>query len=186
MPSIIPDTTFIPDLPSNCSPLQDYRSKAKFDWKILRIYFEGEDGLRAKYMVWKRLENEPLFQRQTSTPSTDEQKKLAAVRMKRVIELGIFPDYVKNFSYQKRVNQLKLEAESKFTFSYLSAEVYDESKRSVSCDLSEFVGENGARHRAVLQRLAGAGMRTASCDLRCSDERRCKICVFRSLKMIKN
>lgn len=98
------DTSYIPDLPSNKNPLNDYRKNAKFDWKKLRVYFEGEDALKAKYDVWNRLENEPLFQRSSSTPSADEQKKLAAMRMKRVAELKLLPDEIKNSSYQKRVS----------------------------------------------------------------------------------
>lgn len=97
------DTSLIPDLPSQPGPLNEYRSKAKFDWKELRVYFEGEDALRAKYMIWNRLEKEPLFRRPQLTPSVDDQKKLAAMRMKRVIELEFLPIEMKNASYQKRV-----------------------------------------------------------------------------------
>lgn len=97
------DTSFIPDLPLNKNPLQDYRKNATFDWRKLRVYFEGEDALKTKYNVWKRLENEPLFQRSSTTPSADDQKKLSAMRMKRVAELRLLPDEIKNSSYQKRV-----------------------------------------------------------------------------------
>jgi hypothetical protein len=97
------NTSFIPDLPRQPGPLDEYRKNAKFDWKVLRVYFEGEDALRAKYMIWDRLEKEPLFRRSNVTPSADDQKKLAAMRMKRVIEIGFLPDEMKNSPYQKRV-----------------------------------------------------------------------------------
>lgn len=97
------DTSFINDVPSLPSPLNDYRNKATFDWKLLRIYFEGEAGLRVKQAIWDRLEKDPLFSRPSVTPSVDDQKKLAAMRMKRVIELGFLPNEIKNSSYQKRV-----------------------------------------------------------------------------------
>lgn len=98
------DIAFIRDLPSNESPLTDYRSNVKFNWKQLRVYFEGEDALKAKCNVWRKLENEPLFQRSSATPSADDQKKLAAMRMKRVAELRLLPEEIKNSSYQKRVS----------------------------------------------------------------------------------
>lgn len=97
------DTSLIPDMPSQPGPLNEYRNKAKFDWKQLRVYFEGENALKAKYMIWNRLETEPLFKRSGVTPSADDQKKLAAMRMKRVIELEFLSDEMKNTPYQKRV-----------------------------------------------------------------------------------
>lgn len=99
------DTSFIPDLPStSASPLTAYRKNAKFDWKLLRIYIEGENCLRAKYEIWNKLESEPLFNRPSVTPSADEQQKLAALRVKRVMELRFLTNEVKNFPYQKRVS----------------------------------------------------------------------------------
>lgn len=98
------DTSFIPNLPSNPGPLADYRSLAKFDWKLLRIYFEGEDSLKAKYMIWNRLEKDPLFQKPAVTPSADDQKKLAAIRVKRIMEMKLLPNEIKNACYQKRVS----------------------------------------------------------------------------------
>lgn len=97
------DTSMIPDLPSQPGPLNEYRKSAKFDWKVLRVYFEGEGRLQAKYAIWNRLENDELFQRPDVTPSVDNQKKLAALRMKRVIEIGFLPDEMKNAPYQSRV-----------------------------------------------------------------------------------
>lgn len=40
------DTSFIPDLPSG--PLDQYRKKATFDWKKLRLVFEEVNLLRVK------------------------------------------------------------------------------------------------------------------------------------------
>jgi hypothetical protein len=98
------DTSFIHDLPCNSGSLNDYRNKAKFDWKLLRIYLEGEESLRAKYDVWYALEKDPLFARSTVTPSADDQKKLAALRMKRTLELQLLPEHIKNATHKRRVN----------------------------------------------------------------------------------
>lgn len=97
------DTSFIPDTPTHPGPLNDFRRKAAFDWKMLRIHFEGEASLRVKYSIWERLEKDPLFKRPSSTLTVDEQKKLAAMRMKRVVEIGFLSNEIKNYSYHKRV-----------------------------------------------------------------------------------
>lgn len=102
-PSRIFDTSMIPDLPTSPSSLSDYRKLANFDWKILRVYFEGEERLKAKYAIWNRLEKEILFQPISATPSVDDQKRIAALRMKRVIEIGFLPDEMKQAPYQSRV-----------------------------------------------------------------------------------
>ena len=102
------DTSIIPDLPAVSGSLTDYRKLAKFDWKLLRVFFEGEARLKVKYAIWNSLENEKLFQRQNVTPSVDNQKKLAALRMKRVIDIGFLPDEIKNSRYQRRVKEPKL------------------------------------------------------------------------------
>lgn len=95
------DTSFIPDVSSG--PLDEYRRKSNFEWKKLRVYFEGEDFLRAKYEIWEKLATDPLFARTSVTPSSDDQKRIAALRMKRVAELELLPNEIKNSSYQKRV-----------------------------------------------------------------------------------
>lgn len=98
------DFSFIPDIPST-GILSKYRQNVNFDWKVLRVYLEGEDALRAKYMIWNRLETEPLFKRSSVTASVDQQKRTAALRMKRVLEIGFLPDEIKNTSYEKRVRK---------------------------------------------------------------------------------
>jgi acyl-CoA oxidase len=106
MLSIPNDTSFIPDLPFNVGSLSEYRTKVQFDWKRLRVFFEGEECLRVKYEIWQRLEKDPLFAKSSVTSSVEDQKKLAALRMKRVLELKLLPEEIKNSSYQKRVRFL--------------------------------------------------------------------------------
>jgi len=98
------NTSFIPDLP--VGPLDEYRQKAKFDWKKLRIFFESADGLKVKYAIWNEIETDPVFKKSSATLPIDEQKKVAALQMKRVMEKKILPEAVKTGPYQKRVSQL--------------------------------------------------------------------------------
>lgn len=95
------DTSFIPDLPSG--PLCEYRKRANFDWKKLRILFDGETSLRIKYMVWNRLEKDPLFRHSAVTLPVDEQKKLAAMQMKRVAEHKFLPEEIHTAGYKQKV-----------------------------------------------------------------------------------
>lgn len=95
------DTSFIPDV--STGPLDEFREKSNFEWKKLRVYFEGVDFLRAKYEIWEKLATDPLFAKSSVTPSSDDQKRIAALRMKRVAELALLPDEIKNSSYEKRV-----------------------------------------------------------------------------------
>lgn len=41
------DTSFIPDLPKG-GPLAEYRKRANFDWKVLKLIFEEEQILKTK------------------------------------------------------------------------------------------------------------------------------------------
>lgn len=95
------DTSFIPNLPRG--PLTEYRNLAKFDWKKLRIFFEGENSLRIKYKIWNRLEQDPLFRQSNETLPIDEQKKLAAMQMKKVADYQLRPEDFIRIGYKEKV-----------------------------------------------------------------------------------
>lgn len=44
------DTSFIPDLPK-AGPLAEYRKRANFDWKDLKLIFEQEQTLKTKVCI---------------------------------------------------------------------------------------------------------------------------------------
>ncbi|CAD7085580.1 unnamed protein product [Hermetia illucens] len=98
------DTSFIPDLPKG--PLCEYRDRAKFDWKRLRLFFEEEKVLRIKYKIWKILESDPLFAKPKQTLPTDQQKRIAAMQMNRMAHLDIAPSDVYNLSFQEKTRYL--------------------------------------------------------------------------------
>ncbi|KAJ8976448.1 hypothetical protein NQ317_016067 [Molorchus minor] len=68
-------------------PLDHYRRRAKFDWKKLKLYVESEELLKLKIRIWNELENEPLFHRSEIEPTTEEKKRLAALRSKKYTRL---------------------------------------------------------------------------------------------------
>lgn len=98
------DTTFIPDLPKG--PLCEYRSRARFDWKLLRLIFEEENSLKIKYKVWKILEGDPLFAKPNTTLRTDDLKHIAAMQMNKMAHLDITTENVKNPSFQEKTRYL--------------------------------------------------------------------------------
>ena len=95
------DINFIPDLPQG--PLDEYRKRAKFDWKKLRVYIEGEDNLKIKYMIWNRLEKDPMFKRTLKTLPSDELKRIAAMQVNRVADQQFLPTEIHTAKLEKRV-----------------------------------------------------------------------------------
>lgn len=95
------DTSFIPDMPTG--PLDEYRKRAKFDWKQLRLIFEDESLLRLKYKTWNKIEADPLFAKPRQTPSADEQKYRAAMQMNATNLLKLAPPDVGKMSHRQKV-----------------------------------------------------------------------------------
>ncbi|KAI5751838.1 hypothetical protein M8J77_011288 [Diaphorina citri] len=81
-------SVFLEDFPSG--PLDVYRKLATFDWKKLRLLIEGDEVLKVKMSVWKKLEDDVLFQHPPSSLSLDEQRKLAVQRMYRLKAWDIY------------------------------------------------------------------------------------------------
>ncbi|GIY03208.1 peroxisomal acyl-coenzyme A oxidase 3 [Caerostris darwini] len=72
-------------------PLDYYRKKAKFDWKDMKILFEGEEMLTLQLKIWNTLEKDPLFQRSPSEElSSQQHRHLCFQRMKRLMEYEFF------------------------------------------------------------------------------------------------
>lgn len=97
----IKDTSFIPDMP--IGPLDEYRKRAKFDWKQLRLIFEDENLLRIKYKTWNKIESDPLFAKTKHTLSSDEQKYRAAMQMNATNLLKLAPPDIESMSHRQKV-----------------------------------------------------------------------------------
>lgn len=95
------DTSFIPDMPTG--PLDEYRKRAKFDWKQLRLIFEDENLLRIKYKTWNKMEVDPLFAKPKQTLSADEQKYRAAMQMNATNLLKLAPPDVDKMNHRQKV-----------------------------------------------------------------------------------
>ncbi|PVD31700.1 hypothetical protein C0Q70_07118 [Pomacea canaliculata] len=81
---------YMKDFPAG--PLDQYRSKASFSWKTMRLFLDGEDIIRYKDKVWTTLEQDPLFSRGYSTPPIQELRRLSFLRVRRIFEYDFLPD----------------------------------------------------------------------------------------------
>lgn len=96
----------LPDWPNG--PLTEYRRRASFDWRKMKILLDGEDVVAFKSKVWSILEKEPLFNRQPWEELTrDEYRKLTFLRMRRLIEYDFLneEDFIMNPNLAPAVSQ---------------------------------------------------------------------------------
>ena len=81
----------LPDWPSG--PLDEYRRRASFDWRKMKLLLEGEDIIRFKLRIARSLEADPLFAHHPSQELTrQEHRKITLLRMKRLMEYDFLPD----------------------------------------------------------------------------------------------
>src|SRR5689334_2814992 len=75
----------LPDWPSG--PLDEYRRRASFDWRKMKLLLEGEEIIKFKLRIARSLEKDPLFAHYPSQELTrDEHRKITLQRMKRLME----------------------------------------------------------------------------------------------------
>ncbi|XP_046389776.1 peroxisomal acyl-coenzyme A oxidase 3-like [Ischnura elegans] len=92
-------------------PLDAYRKQASFDWKKMKLIMDEEKLLKYKMQIWKAMENDPIFSHLPETPSLDEQRRLATLRMNRLKDFNflsneeILDDPRKYFTFLYAVNQ---------------------------------------------------------------------------------
>lgn len=85
-----PDLSFLKDFPSG--PLDEYRKDASFDWKKMALFLEGEELLKYKHMIFKTMEQDPVFARDLETPSLEKQRELTFRRARQVQSYDFLPD----------------------------------------------------------------------------------------------
>ncbi|GLV34138.1 uncharacterized protein CBL_00067 [Carabus blaptoides fortunei] len=95
---------FIPDLP--IGPLDEYRKMATFNWKKMNIVLEKPQKLKLKLEIWNTLEKDPLFQHPSTTVSTEELKRLSAVRVKKFLKYNFLQRNTEKMTYSTKTKQL--------------------------------------------------------------------------------
>ncbi|CAH1801769.1 unnamed protein product [Owenia fusiformis] len=68
-------------------PLDEYRKRASFDWKNMKLFLEGEDIIKYKHYVYSCMEGDPKLGKISSeTLPLEEQRRLVMTRNKRLME----------------------------------------------------------------------------------------------------
>ncbi|XP_051170141.1 peroxisomal acyl-coenzyme A oxidase 3-like [Leptopilina boulardi] len=58
-------------------PLDEYRKRASFNWKSLKLHLEGEDFVQSQENLWKFIKNSSEFQHSKESLTLDETRKRA-------------------------------------------------------------------------------------------------------------
>ncbi|CAH1402461.1 unnamed protein product [Nezara viridula] len=72
-------------------PLDRYRKCASFDWKRMTLCMEEEEYQSLKYKIWEKMRNDELFKKRGYNLSSEEQKSLTLLQMKRLKEWNLLP-----------------------------------------------------------------------------------------------
>ena len=71
----------------SAGPLDEYRKKASFDWRKMKLTLEGEDVVKFKHLIWSKLENDPLFFRKPSEElSRKNLRQITHQRLKKLLD----------------------------------------------------------------------------------------------------
>ncbi|KAK2586248.1 hypothetical protein KPH14_001504 [Odynerus spinipes] len=79
------------DLPKG--PLDIYRKQARFDWKLLKLNLDGEEGVRFQNKLWSLIAKIPVFKKSNKPITLDESRRICMAQMHVLIENDIDPVY---------------------------------------------------------------------------------------------
>lgn len=102
----VPIEKHLPEWPEG--PLTEYRRRATFDWRKMKVLLDGEDVVKFKAQVWAILERDQLFNRKPWEELTrDEYRRLTFLRMRRLIEYDFLneEDFIMNPNLAPAVSQ---------------------------------------------------------------------------------
>jgi len=77
-------------------PLKEYRKNSTFDWRKVKLIVEDEETWQLRFKFWNFLQSNTLFAKSATTPSLDEQRRLANQRMFAIASEGVYgvEDYI--------------------------------------------------------------------------------------------
>ncbi|XP_047528094.1 peroxisomal acyl-coenzyme A oxidase 3-like isoform X1 [Vanessa atalanta] len=81
--------TYFPDLPNG--PLDNYRKKATFNWRVMKLVYDNMTTIKLKHDMWRFMENNPLFQHSDTSLSLDEERRIAVKRMYAIFNENFLP-----------------------------------------------------------------------------------------------
>jgi acyl-CoA oxidase len=98
------DTSFIKD--PSAGPLDDYRKRATFDWKQMKLFFEDPDLLRVKMHVWETLGNDPTFRRLPVELSAEEMKRRSALQLRKYCQYSFITPEMAKLPYKRKTRYM--------------------------------------------------------------------------------
>ncbi|XP_011506012.1 PREDICTED: peroxisomal acyl-coenzyme A oxidase 3 [Ceratosolen solmsi marchali] len=71
-------------------PLDIYRKKASFDWKTLKLHFDGPDSIQFQSVLWSFIDTHPAFKNPIKTLTLDEQRRRCVAQMNALENNSIY------------------------------------------------------------------------------------------------
>ncbi|XP_066594499.1 peroxisomal acyl-coenzyme A oxidase 3-like [Prorops nasuta] len=72
-------------------PLDVYRKRARFNWKLMKLNLEGKDGIEYLHKLWSIIKNSSVFERNTLHTSLDEKRRKVNQQIRVLLKAGIHP-----------------------------------------------------------------------------------------------
>jgi len=126
----------LPDWPEG--PLDYYRKQASFDWRKLKVLIEGEECIRFKAYVWRKLAQDPLFSRDPwQEIDRMEARRITFLRMKKLIEYEFITEeeFLSNPMLANAVGQITGQFDwALCSKKFLAFEYFISNSRSIGSD----------------------------------------------------
>uniref|UniRef100_T1L1B6 Acyl-coenzyme A oxidase n=1 Tax=Tetranychus urticae TaxID=32264 RepID=T1L1B6_TETUR len=132
----------IPDWPKG--PLDNARSKASFDWKVMKLVLDGDTVVRFKHKVWSTLASDPIFKR---TPweeyDRNEERRLTFARLKKLVDYKLASE--EEYLNEPHKIPAFVQAVGQFSWSLIVKRVLSYEYFIVSCKM-----DNGDRDNSLV------------------------------------
>lgn len=89
----------IPDLPSG--PLDQHRSRATFNWKVMKAYLDPPYIIQLMDKAFKFLENDPIFQHRDGDMTLEEERRITYKRVRRLMSHDFVDEDEIMYDYRK-------------------------------------------------------------------------------------
>ncbi|XP_037791071.1 peroxisomal acyl-coenzyme A oxidase 3-like [Penaeus monodon] len=89
----------IPDLPSG--PLDQHRSRATFNWKVMKAYLDPPYIIQLMDKACKFLENDPVFQHRDGDMTLEEERQITYKRVRRLMSHEFVDEDEIMYDYKK-------------------------------------------------------------------------------------
>lgn len=106
---------------SGSAAFDEYREGASFDWRKMKVFVKGEEGIQLQHDVWTFMENHPLFAHSNETLYMDEWRHRTVLQGHAFFEAGFFDfnKYLTCPQYEQALTESMLAYDPSFFMRYL-------------------------------------------------------------------